>query len=208
MSELERLQRASEPFVTIEEIVQQPILWEKTAQTILRMHEQIASFLSSPGALVLTGAGSSEFVGRSIESALRKSLNREVNTVPTTHLVTHCSEVFLSGEDYLLISFARSGNSPESVATFQRTLEQFPRVRQAVITCNENGRLAQLAASVPGSLRNSSAEGNERQVARHDELFFLYGACGTLAGARGRAGRVCANRGKSCPRREADYRLP
>jgi tagatose-6-phosphate ketose/aldose isomerase len=66
--------------------------------------------------------------------------------------VTHCEGVFLPDRDYLLVSFARSGNSPESVATFRRTAQMFPRVRQAVITCNRDGELARLAARAPGTL--------------------------------------------------------
>jgi tagatose-6-phosphate ketose/aldose isomerase len=152
MNELEKLLSSPQPSSTIREIAQQPAIWKKTAQLMLRCRDRLASFLSAPGSLFLTGAGSSEFVGRSIEGALRSNLRREVNTFPTTHLVTHSQSVFLPGKDYLLVSFARSGNSPESVTTFQRTFEQFGRVGQAVITCDQSGKLAQAATALPGVL--------------------------------------------------------
>jgi tagatose-6-phosphate ketose/aldose isomerase len=151
MNAFQKLLAAPEPLLTIREIARQPAAWRKTALAVLDRREEITRFLSAPGSLILTGAGSSEFVGRSIEGALRKSLGREVHTVPTTHLVTHCEGVFLPGADYLLVSFARSGNSPESVATFRRTAEAFPRVRQAAITCNGDGELARLARARPAA---------------------------------------------------------
>jgi tagatose-6-phosphate ketose/aldose isomerase len=151
MNAFQKLLHAPEPLLTIREIARQPEVWRKTARAVLDRQEEISRFLSARGSLILTGAGSSEFVGRSIEGALRKDLEREVYTVPTTHLVTHCDSVFLPGVDYLLVSFARSGNSPESVATFRRTAERFPRVRQAAITCNRDGELARLAGGRPAA---------------------------------------------------------
>jgi tagatose-6-phosphate ketose/aldose isomerase len=155
----EKMLAAPRALETVREIAQQPDAWGETCSRVSAMHEEIRSFLRSatgPHAgcqtIILTGAGSSEYVGRSIESALQRKLNIEVVTVPTTHFLTHCDSVFLPGRDYLLASFARSGNSPESVATFQQVADRFPRVKQAVITCNRDGDLARLAAASCGSL--------------------------------------------------------
>jgi len=68
----------------------------------------IARLLGAPGSILLTGAGSSEFVGRSIKGARRKSLRREVCTIPTTHVVTHWDIMML------LPSFARLYKDPGS----------------------------------------------------------------------------------------------
>ncbi|MBE3130448.1 MAG: hypothetical protein IMZ54_06980, partial [Acidobacteria bacterium] len=142
---------------TVREINQQPAAWGETSARVGAMGEQVRAFLHRPPdarcrTVILTGAGSSEYVGRSIEGALRRRLDAEVITVPTTHFLTHCDSVFLPARDYLLVSFARSGDSPESVATFRRVAEQFPRVKQAVITCNRDGSLARLAAESRDSL--------------------------------------------------------
>ncbi len=165
MNSFEKLLHAPKPLVTITEIAQQPVVWKKTAQAVLALRTDIARFLAAPGTLVLTGAGSSEFVGRSLEGALRKSLGREVCTVPTTHLVTHADSVFLPGAAYLLVSFARSGNSPESVATFRRTLERHPGVKQAVITCNRDGELARGAAAAGALCVLLPEETNDKSLA-------------------------------------------
>jgi tagatose-6-phosphate ketose/aldose isomerase len=42
----------------------------------------------------------------------------------------------------LLVSLARSGDSPESVAALQLLLDREPDIRHLVITCNANGKLA------------------------------------------------------------------
>jgi tagatose-6-phosphate ketose/aldose isomerase len=148
---------AARPLQTVLEINQQPGVWRTTLMKLSTEREAIRSFLGSPGpdgkstSVILSGAGSSEYVGRSIEAALRQKLNREVATVPTTHFVTHCDSVFLPNRGYVLVSFARSGNSPESVATFVRVGEQFPRVKHIVITCNRDGELARRAAGSPNA---------------------------------------------------------
>jgi tagatose-6-phosphate ketose/aldose isomerase len=158
MNAFEKLVAAPRPLQTVREINQQPAAWRRTAQVLRAQAAAIATFLgpqrrdAEPPALVLTGAGSSEYVGRSIEAALRRTLRRDVTTVPTTHFVTHAETVFFPDRDYILVSFARSGNSPESTATFRRVRDQFPRVRQLVITCNRDGALARDAAATPGAL--------------------------------------------------------
>jgi tagatose-6-phosphate ketose/aldose isomerase len=158
MNDFEKLAASPRPLLTVREITQQPSAWRRTLEVLRGRRQDIARFLSGAGrdgrppALVLAGAGSSEYIGRSIEAALRRTLRRDVSTVPTTHFVTHAETVFFPERDYILVSFARSGNSPESVATFRRVQEQFPRVRQIAITCNRDGELARLAAESKGSL--------------------------------------------------------
>jgi tagatose-6-phosphate ketose/aldose isomerase len=158
MNAFTRLATSLQPLLTMREINQQPAVWRKTLEVLRAQREALAAFLEPRGqgaaapALVLAGAGSSEYVGRSIEAALRRTLQRDVSTVPTTHFVTHAETVFLPGREYILASFARSGNSPESLATFRRVREQYQQVRQLAITCNQNGGLAREAAMTDGSL--------------------------------------------------------
>src|SRR5690606_23042802 len=101
---------------------------------------------SDTGELILTGAGSSEFVGNGIAPALQRRLKRAVRSISTTSFVTH-PQVFLPGHHYTVLSFARSGNSPESMATFNLVRQLCPAARQIVITCNRDGALAQAAAA-------------------------------------------------------------
>ena len=142
----------------VQEICRQPQSWETIAGRIgpyaQEVQEMIRSWESKGGetSIVVTGAGSSEFIGRSIASILRRRLNREVRCYPTTHFVTDPDAPFVYSRKYIVISFARSGNSPESVFTF-KYLKSIPvPVKQIVITCDRNGELARLAADDPESL--------------------------------------------------------
>jgi tagatose-6-phosphate ketose/aldose isomerase len=73
-------------------------------------------------------------------------------SVPTTHLVTHAAASFVPGHAYVLLSFARSGNSPESVASYRLARRVEPSLRQMVITCNQEGALAEEARNDDGAL--------------------------------------------------------
>jgi len=48
--------------------------------------------------------------------------------------------------EYLWISFSRSGESPEGVALLERALDRHREIRHLVITCNEQGPMAQLCS--------------------------------------------------------------
>ncbi len=139
------------------EIAQQPRTWAKAVDVLRADREAINDFMDRTGltgksaaSLILTGAGTSEFIGNSIVNVLRKRLRREVISVPTTHLVTHASSTLVPGHDYVVLSFARSGNSPESIATYERVKRVAPQAGHLVITCNKDGELAK-AASQDGS---------------------------------------------------------
>ena len=62
----------------------------------------------------------------------------------------------------MLISLARSGDSPESVGVVQRFQTLFPAVEHLIITCNANGRLAQLSNV---SVLALSPDTNDRSLA-------------------------------------------
>lgn len=145
---------------TPSEIDQQPATWKKAARILRDQHDAIAAFLDEAGVvggkestLILTGAGTSEYVGNAIFPVLRSRLGREVVSLPTTHLTTHAACLLVPGHDYVIISFARSGNSPESVATFRQVRKLCPNARQIVITCNKTGALSKAAEEDSGSLR-------------------------------------------------------
>ena len=62
-------------------------------------------------------------------------------------MVTHGREFLVEENDYAILSFARSGNSPESVATYDAVKKYHPGARQLVITCNKDGALAKKAGA-------------------------------------------------------------
>ncbi len=144
---------------TAAEIFQQPDTWSKIAPMFRDQVIEIRSFLYDAGLMgdrssvvVTTGAGSSEFIGSAVSGLLKERLGREVVSIPTTHLVTHARSSFASSESYTVISFARSGNSPESVATLDRIRRYRPDARHIIITCNGEGELAHAAGGDPRTL--------------------------------------------------------
>ncbi|MBN1676536.1 MAG: SIS domain-containing protein [Kiritimatiellae bacterium] len=141
------------------EIAQQPAMWRKTVDILRERRAEIAAFMRATGltgareaTVLLTGAGTSEFVGNAICPALRSGLKREVISVPTTHFVTHTPDLLVPGHPYVLVSFARSGNSPESLATVELVKHVSPGTKHVFVTCNKDGALARAADDDPACL--------------------------------------------------------
>jgi tagatose-6-phosphate ketose/aldose isomerase len=146
-------------FHTAHEIAQQPELWAKVLDLLERRQSEVRSFMDAAGmtgtrssVALLAGAGSSAFVGASIASTLRERLGRNVEAVPTTDLVTHPRSPFCAHHSYVVVHFARSGDSPESVAAWRLVSAQRPDASHLVITCNPDGALHKEAARRPGAL--------------------------------------------------------
>lgn len=140
---------------TPREISQQPETWSTTYRLCLAQRVALHRALlqagigrgatSSPN-VYLVGAGTSDYTGRALAPLLRRRWNCDVWALPSTSLLTDFDEFHRSGREYLWISFSRSGDSPEGVALLERALERYPRIRHLVITCNQQGAMAQLCA--------------------------------------------------------------
>ena len=89
--------------------------------------------------VILTGAGSSAFIGEVLEGPFQRYTKARSRAVATTNLVTHPENYLNKDRPTLMISFARSGNSPESVATIKLANEICQGVFHLIITCNESG---------------------------------------------------------------------
>ena len=126
---------------TLREICQQPVTWSQTAHTLAPMHDAIADFIAPCRRIVLTGSGSSQYAGACAALGLARRLERTVEVVGGGELLLK-GRASLTGEPALVISLARSGQSPESVAVVNGLLRAEPTTRHLVITCNSQGRLA------------------------------------------------------------------
>ena len=131
---------------TATEIRQQPRLWNETYEIIKNNKNEINDFLvnniKSNTRVILTGAGTSDYVGDSIYLYLSKKLGIRVEAIATTDLVSNPYEIIEEDTPTILVSFARSGNSPESVGAYDILNENIKDIAQIVITCNKNGELA------------------------------------------------------------------
>lgn len=137
---------------TAREITGQPRLWMDTWEKLCTEKEDISNFLDYVLALpdlevVLTGAGTSAYIGDAAEPFFRKYCSGSVRAIPTTTLVTHFHQYINPAKPLLLISYARSGNSPESTAVLEMAeAEMRADLFHLVITCNADGALAKKAA--------------------------------------------------------------
>ena len=132
---------------TAKEIIQQPDTWRESVKNLIKNKIEIKSFIDSflskkEFRIILTGAGTSAFAGEVCEPYLTSLLNKRVEAIATTDLVASPKSYFIKDIPTLLVSFARSGNSPESVHAVNLATQLVDDLYQVVITCNENGKLA------------------------------------------------------------------
>ncbi|MGX4687115.1 SIS domain-containing protein [Vagococcus sp. JNUCC 83] len=138
--------------ITTNEIKQQPELWKETLDIFNSHKESLNTFLegfkketTEKIRVIFTGAGTSAYVG----DVLRPHLTRYGNTsdfifeaIPTTDIVSAPLNYFNENSPTLLVSFARSGNSPESVATIDLANQVVKNVKHLIISCAPEGKLA------------------------------------------------------------------
>ena len=125
---------------TLREIFQQPATWADTAR-LQRSPPLQGALDPRPQHVVLTGSGSSMYVGECLAPTLQLGLGIPAQAISAGSLLTHWRSVLPPGKG-LLISLARSGDSPESCAVVSRLLAEAPDYRHLIITCNAKGRLA------------------------------------------------------------------
>lgn len=128
------------------EIEAQPVLWQEVYGLILSQKKSLLKFMSPLLAdtrlrIILTGAGSSAFIGEAAQGIVQANTKRITQAIATTDLLTHPQLHFIKEIPTLLVSFARSGNSPESLAVVQLADKYCDTVFQLIITCNPDGEL-------------------------------------------------------------------
>lgn len=162
------------------EIASQPKLWKETYESVLTQKDKIAAFLEeayqTPNLqILLTGAGSSAFIGEILQYSFRGRV--AVKAVPTTDLVTHPGSFFDSVVPVLLVSFARSGDSPESLAAVQLAEDLGGIVYHLVISCNPDGNLVRMVSGFKRAFTLLLPAANDQALAMTSSF-----TCMTLAG--------------------------
>jgi tagatose-6-phosphate ketose/aldose isomerase len=142
---------ASGAIWTAREIEQQPRMLEETHALLSVLREQIDAFVGpvagDTGArVILTGAGTSSYIGQCLAPLLDRQVAARVEAVPTTDLVSAPHLYLDRTQPLLLVSFGRSGNSPESLAAVDLAESLVDDVRHLVVTCNAQGTLNRIPA--------------------------------------------------------------
>ena len=140
------------------EIAQQPATWESTFRIFQEQRTAMAEFLRDAGfsdsaarkpTVFLIGAGTSDYVGRSLVHLLRRLWKCEVIAIPSTSLLTLDEGFLVPDQHYLWISFSRSGDSPEGVSVLENAFLRHPEINHIVVSCNAEGQMTRWAAGKP-----------------------------------------------------------
>lgn len=140
--------------ITTREIYQQPQVWQTAFENYKAQADEIAAFLNNIDEkydyikVILTGAGTSAYVGDTLLPYFRKIYDERkwnFNAIATTDIVANPLAYLHKEVPTILISFARSGNSPESVAAVDLAKDIVEELYQITITCAAEGKLAQQA---------------------------------------------------------------
>ncbi len=132
---------------TAMEISGQPVLWEMTWKTFTSLQNELSAYLKrvyehEDLTIILTGAGTSAFIGEALVGSFSRNTSKCVRAISTTDMVSHPVDYLSPEKPTLLISFARSGNSPESIATVHLANMICKKIYHLIITCNPDGELA------------------------------------------------------------------
>ncbi len=157
-------------FYTESEIASQPELWIRLYKEYLSIKDQLKNYLkdlldNKDIRVILTGAGSSAFIGEVLLGAFNNRFRNPVNAVATTDLVTHPELYFNRHNKYLLISFARSGDSPESSQAIIVSEKLSQKVFHLIITCNDKSELLETVKSKNNFVFLLPPEANDKGLA-------------------------------------------
>ena len=140
---------ASGALCTAREIEQQPRMLERTHDLVADMHDRLRSFVAplidnAAARVILAGAGTSAYIGQCLAPVLDRQLAARVDAIPTTDIVSAPDQYLDVRHPLLLVSFGRSGNSPESLAAVKFAEARIPDVRHLIVTCNADGALGRI----------------------------------------------------------------
>lgn len=139
--------------ITTEEIKQQPKLWKEALDIYEGKKQEIKDFLAKVTAdsqgkrvrVIFTGAGTSQYVGDTVTPHLNQTGDTSqfvFESYATTDIVAHPQSYLFPDETTILVSFARSGNSPESLAAKEIANKYVNNIYHLLITCASEGKLA------------------------------------------------------------------
>jgi len=147
--------------ITTAEIAQQPELWRDALNIYRENLDGVEKFLAEARAMgegrlsvVFTGAGTSDYVGDTCAPYLRHAGNTDLydfKPIATTDIVSAPRDFLRPEDPTLVVSFARSGNSPESLAAVNVCKQYVNNVKFLNITCAPEGKLAVESADDPNA---------------------------------------------------------
>ncbi len=134
---------------TVKEIRQQAIIWQEAFSLYSDKRNEINHFLNkikkqhSQIRVIFSGAGTFAYVGDVLAPYFinHNSENFYFESIATTDIVS-CPKQYLKNTPTILVSFARSGNSPESLQAVKLAKQLVDDIYHLAITCASDGKLA------------------------------------------------------------------
>lgn len=145
--------------ITTAEIKQQPELWRDAYRIYQKNKDAVDAFLADLKELgrvsvVFAGAGTSDYVGDTVAPYLRHAGDTDAfdfKPIATTDIVSAPLDFLRPEDPTVLVSFARSGNSPESLAAVEVARKVVKNIKFLNITCAPEGKLAVESADDPNA---------------------------------------------------------
>jgi len=168
---------------TSSEIASQPDLWRKLIPLFEAKRDEIASFLKKTGSIynlriILTGAGSSAYIGETAALIIGKAANIHCEAIATTDIVSSPYSVLFADKPTLLVSVARSGNSPESVGAVRYARAIIKDLWELAVVCDGGSALAKATAESSKSMILVMPEGsNDKSFAMTSSVTCMILSC-------------------------------
>tara|TARA_Y100001980_G_scaffold46355_1_gene30724 strand:- start:170844 stop:171992 length:1149 start_codon:yes stop_codon:yes gene_type:complete len=155
---------------TYKEIMAQPRLWGETYAIIENQISTLTDFLDpilndQETNVILTGAGTSAYIGDVLCKVFQKHTGRITEPIATTDILTNPKDYFSKDKKTLLVSFARSGDSPESVGAVRLAEKLCDHMSHLIITCNKEGKLAKIAIDLNAYTVFMPEDSNDKALA-------------------------------------------
>ena len=188
---------------TAREIAQQPAVWRKLADYLETRGDDVTAFMERMKTVhglrtVFTGAGSSAFIGESMQMLLSGESGLSCEAVHTTDIVSSPDSA-LRNAPTLLVSYSRSGESPESTGALRYAAKRISKLDNMVFVCKENSTVAKYAGETEGALLlNMPPESCDKGFAMTSSVSCMALATWCVFGYREMARRL------DCIRRMAD----
>ncbi|MDB5659428.1 MAG: glucokinase family protein [Cypionkella sp.] len=133
-------------WITYREIVAQPRIWRDWAKPLEIYASEIAAWFipTAYDEIWLCGAGTSAYIGEALAAHLNRAPHPlRYRAIATTDLVASPGSYLRPHTTILVVSFGRSGDSPETLGLLDLLDTHMPRADQLHFTCNPQGALAQ-----------------------------------------------------------------
>ena len=163
---------------TAREIAQQGDCWRQIPTLLAAADPALKAKLrealhDATATIAFSGAGTSAYVGDILAPAIQRHSRAHCLATASTDLVAQPAGKLPRDAHGFLFAFARSGNSPESVASLEKAAAVAPELVPVAVTCNDRGALAE-------HCRNGHGYCCQMPPETHDESFVMTSSFSTM----------------------------